>query len=142
MHLTYSSSHSFRFIPVLITDIGQFLSDFLSLLFLAIIRQTLCHESNKRDSQYLTVNFIQISIEGENLETNTPINLETPTDGALIHDQSIANVLFDRLIRVEIKWQQTSGARLCLSGLEVRKIGLLQPIQVKRRLFKVFQSEP
>ena len=96
----------------------------------AIIRQTLCNENSKRDSQYLTVNFIQISIEGENLETTTAINLESPTDGALIHDQSISNVLFDRLIRVEIKWSQSQGARLCLSGLEVRKIGLLQPIQV------------
>ena len=76
------------------------------------------------------MNFIQISIEGENLETTTAISLETPVESSTIHDQSISNVLFDRLIRVEIKWRPTSGARLCLSGLEVRKIGLLQPIQV------------
>ena len=34
---------------------------------LAIIRQTLCNGRNQRDSQYLSVNFIQISIDGENL---------------------------------------------------------------------------
>ena len=33
----------------------------------AIIRQTLCNGRNQRDSQYLSVNFIQISIDGENL---------------------------------------------------------------------------
>ena len=72
----------------------------------------------------------------------------------------ISNVKFDRLIRIEIKWNKVSGKqaqliifskfeifsnfylgnfrkiektnreKLCLAGLEIRKIGLLQPIQV------------
>ena len=42
----------------------------ICILFSAIIRQTLCNGRNQRDSQYLSVNFIQISIDGENLGKN------------------------------------------------------------------------
>ena len=39
---------------------------------------------------------------------------------------------FDLLIRIEIVWTSNSKSsnRLCLTGLEVRKIGLLTPVQI------------
>ena len=143
---------------------------------LAIIRQTLCNGRNQRDSQYLSVNFIQISIDGENLgmlniilnstwgyhsdtvtnrarsdglerglsadesldwtvwslssgqcpavhvhkkENTTSIKLENPVEDSLIHDQMISNVKFDRLIRIEIKWNKVSGKQVQLENLKI-----------------------
>lgn len=45
---------------------------------------------------------------------------------------AIQNVQFDLLIRIEIVWSsnKTNNNRLCLSGLEIRKIGLLPPVQI------------
>ena len=72
-----------------------------------------------------------IILSKKNLENTTSIKLENPIGNSVIHDQQIADVKFDRLIRIEIKWSSSfSGKRLCLAGLEIRKIGLLQPIQV------------
>lgn len=145
---------------------------------LAIIRQTLCNGRNQRDSQYLSVNFIQISIDGENLgmlniiyssnwgyhsdtitkrarsdglerglsadeslawavwslsssqcpavhvhkkENTTSIKLENPVEDSLIHDQMISNVKFDRLIRIEIKWNKVSGKQVQLENLKISK---------------------
>ena len=45
---------------------------------------------------------------------------------------AVQDVQFDLLIRIEIVWSPVAPdtKQLCLTGLEVRKIGLLQPIQI------------
>ena len=52
-------------------------------------------------------------------ENTTSIKLENPVEDSLIHDQMISNVKFDRLIRIEIKWNKVSGKQ---AQLEIPKI--------------------
>lgn len=50
---------------------------------LAIIRQTLCVDGQDRDSSSLSVNFVQISIDGKKLEKVTKIPLISPSTDKL-----------------------------------------------------------
>ena len=58
-------------------------------------------------------------------ENTTSIKLENPVEDSLIHDQMISNVKFDRLIRIEIKWNKVSGKQ---AQLEIRKFSKFSKI--------------
>ena len=55
-------------------------------------------------------------------ENTTSIKLENPVEDSLIHDQMISNVKFDRLIRIEIKWNKVSGKQAQLEILKISNI--------------------
>ena len=59
------------------------------------------------------------SVNVHKKENTTSIKLENPVEDSLIHDQMITNVKFDRLIRIEIKWNKVSGKQ---AQLEILKI--------------------
>ncbi|CBY40805.1 unnamed protein product, partial [Oikopleura dioica] len=117
-------------LSVQIMRIKRLLLLLAKILEAAIIRQTICKNKNEIDSGSLSVNFVQVSIDGKSLEKVTKIPLHSSkeiSDDNRILDQPVTNVVFELLIRIEIVWSTGNTAdRLCLSGLEVRKIGLLQ----------------